>query len=271
MRGVVLAGGLGKRLGPLTRITNKHLLPVYDRPMIFYPIQTLIEAGITDILIVTGGNHAGEFLRLLRNGEEFGLGHVNFQYTYQMGEAGIAAALSLAERFAQGEPLVVILGDNVLQDRIGPSVARFASQGAGAKILLKEVDEPQRFGVAQLQGKRLVRILEKPAKPPSRLAVTGVYMYDAQLFDIIKTLKPSARGELEITDVNNAYIQRSQMTYEVLTGWWTDCGLPETLYRAATLVRQQAMREERRGAAVSSSRKTAAPRSRSSSRASKVS
>ena len=240
MKGVVLAGGLGKRLGALTRITNKHLLPIYDRPMIYYPIQTLVEAGITDILIVTGGNNAGEFLRLLGNGAEFGLKHLD--YTYQRGEGGIAEALGLAKHFAKGEPLVVMLGDNLVERSIRPYVERFRTQGQGARILLKAVEDPERFGVAELSGDRIVRIVEKPKRPKSRYAVTGVYMFDGRVFDIIKTLKPSARGELEISDVNNAYIARGQMRYDILQGWWTDAGLPETLYRAATLVRQQRLK-----------------------------
>ena len=242
MKGVVLAGGLGTRLEPLTRITNKHLLPVYDRPMIFYPIQTLVEAGITEILIVTGGNHAGEFLRLLGNGEAFGLRHLN--YTYQEGEGGIAEALGLAQHFAAGEPIVVMLGDNIVERGIRPFVERFAAQGSGAKILLKDVADPWRFGVAELRGDRIVRVVEKPSPPTSNLIVTGIYMYDGKVFEIIKTLQPSARGELEITDVNNAYIERGQMTYDVLEGWWTDAGLPETLYRAATLVRERVLRQQ---------------------------
>ena len=225
------------RLGSLTRITNKHLLPVYDRPMVFYPIQTLVEAGITDIQIVTGGANAGDFLRLLGNGEEFGLTHL--AYTYQRGEGGIADALRLVEYFATGESIVVILGDNIVEQSIRPAVERFATVGRGAKIFLKEVDDPWRFGVAEVRGDRVVSIEEKPKHPKSSYAVTGVYLYDNQVFDIIRTLKPSARGELEITDVNNTYIERGQMTYEILDGWWTDAGLPETLYRAATLVRQR--------------------------------
>ena len=242
MKGVVLAGGLGKRLGLLTRITNKHLLPIYDRPMIYYPIQTLVEAGVSRILIVTGGTNAGDFLRLLGNGEEFGLKHLD--YTYQRGEGGIAEALRLAEHFADGEPLVVILGDNLVENSIKPYVDRFAASGSGAKILLKEVDDPWRFGVAELQGDRIVGIEEKPKQPKSNYVVTGIYMYDAQVFDIIKTLQPSARGELEITDVNNAYIARGQMTYDILEGWWTDAGLPETLYRATTLVRERELQRQ---------------------------
>ncbi len=238
MKGVVLAGGLGTRLGPLTRITNKHLLPVYDRPMIYYPIHTLTEAGIRDILVVTGGNNAGDFLRLLGNGEEFGLRHLN--YTYQRGEGGIAEALGLAEHFAGGEPIVVMLGDNLIERSIRAHVEQFAAAKPGAKLLLKEVEDPWRFGVAELRGNRIVGIEEKPKQPKSRYVVTGIYMYDAEVFDIIKTLQPSARGELEITDVNNAYIRAGRMSYDILEGWWTDAGLPETLYRASTLARQRA-------------------------------
>ena len=243
MKGVVLAGGLGSRMGSLTRITNKHLLPVYDRPMVYYPIQTLVEAGIRDIQIVTGGNNAGDFLRLLGNGEAFGLTHLN--YAYQRGEGGIAEALRLAEHFAAGEPMVVMLGDNLVEKSIKPYVERFAARGRGASILLKEVEDPWRFGVAELRGDRIVGIEEKPKRPKSNYIVTGIYLYDARVFQIIKTLKPSARGELEITDVNNAYIQEGEMTYDILDGWWTDAGLPETLYRASTLIRQREL--QRRG------------------------
>ena len=242
MKGVVLAGGLGKRLEPLTRITNKHLLPIYDRPMIYYPIQTLVEAGMSRILLVTGGANAGDFLRLLGNGQEFGLKHLD--YTYQRGEGGIADALRLAEHFAAGEPIVVMLGDNLVEKSIKPFIERFAAQGSGAKILLKAVEDPWRFGVAQLQGDRIVGIEEKPQRPKSNLVVTGIYLYDARVFDIIKTLRPSARGELEITDVNNAYIREGGMTYDILDGWWTDAGLPETLYRATTLVRERALQQQ---------------------------
>ena len=249
MKGIVLCGGLGKRLGHLTRITNKHLLPVYDRPMVYYPIETLVEAGIKDILIVTGGNNAGDFLRLLGNGEEFGLNHLN--YTYQRGEGGIAEALRLAEHFAAGEPVAVILGDNLVEKSIKPHVESFVAASVGAKILLKEVEDPWRFGVAELQGDRIIGIEEKPAHPKSRYVVTGIYLYDGGVFEIIKTLKPSDRGELEITDVNNAYIRRGQMTYDILDGWWTDAGLPETLYRATTLVRQREL--QRRGLPVAES------------------
>ena len=243
MKGVVLAGGLGTRLGELTRITNKHLLPVYDRPMIYYPIQTLVEAGIERILIVTGGNNAGDFLRLLGNGEAFGLKHLD--YTYQRGERGIADALAMAEHFAGGESIVVMLGDNLVERSIRPYVERFLAQGGGARILLKDVEDPWRFGVADVQGDRVVGIEEKPQTPTSRQVVTGIYLYDREVFDIIRTLKPSGRGELEITDVNNAYIRRGRMQYDVLEGWWTDAGLPETLHRAAVLVRERARCVER--------------------------
>ena len=242
MKGVVLAGGLGSRLEPLTRITNKHLLPIYDRPMIYYPIQTLVDAGVTEIMIVTGGNNAGDFLRLLGNGEEFGLKHLN--YTYQRGEGGIAAALRLAEHFSEGDRLVVILGDNLLEDNIRPFVERFAAQPKGARILLKEVEDPERFGVADVRDGRVVSIEEKPRQPTSRFAVTGIYMYDPTVFEIIRTLRPSGRGELEITDVNNAYLRTGDLAYDVLQGWWTDAGLPETLYRATTLVRERELKHQ---------------------------
>ncbi|MCH8021759.1 NTP transferase domain-containing protein [candidate division KSB1 bacterium] len=233
MKGVILAGGLGTRLHPLTKITNKHLLPIYDRPMIYYPLQTLVDAGIDDILLVTGGNNAGDFLKLLGNGKEFGLKHLN--YTYQEGEGGIAEALGLAEYFSEGDSVIVILGDNIIEKSIKTAVDTFKQQGGGAKILLKEVADPQRFGVAELDGEKVVNIVEKPKQPKSNLIVTGVYMYDSEVFDIIKTLKPSGRDELEITDVNNRYIQDNKMTFEVLDGWWTDAGTFESLYRANSL------------------------------------
>jgi glucose-1-phosphate thymidylyltransferase len=236
MKGVILAGGLGTRLYPLTKVTNKHLLPVYDKPMIYYPIQTLVNAGITDILLVTGGNSAGDFLRLLGNGKEFGLQHLN--YTYQEGESGIAAALGLAEFFVQQEPVCVILGDNVIERNIVQAVRAYERQGSGAKILLKEVKDPQRFGVPVFERDRVVRIEEKPTQPKSPYAVIGVYWFDHTVFEIIRTLKPSARGELEITDVNNAYIERGQMSWEVLDGWWTDAGTFESLMMAGNLVAQ---------------------------------
>jgi len=222
MKGIVLAGGLGKRLYPLTKITNKHLLPVYDRPMIYYPISTLVEAGIKDILIVTGGNNAGDFLRLLGNGKEFGLKHLN--YTYQEKEGGIAEAVGLAEEFAEGDKVVIILGDNLIGQSIRKEVEQFKRQNSGGKIFLKKVANPKEYGVAQLKGNRVVEIEEKPARPKSNLAVIGLYMYDHQIFDIVKTLKPSRRGELEITDVNNAYIQKGKLTYSVLKGFWADAG-----------------------------------------------
>lgn len=236
MKGVVLAGGLGTRLYPLTKVTNKHLLPVYNQPMIYYPIQTLVNAGITDILIVTGGNSAGDFLKLLGNGKAFGLKHLN--YAYQEGEGGIADALSLAEDFADGDPVCVILGDNIIEGNICRAVRAFRHQGSGAKILLKKVPDPQRFGVPELDGPRIVRIEEKPKEPKSDYAVIGIYMYDADVFNIIKTLKPSARGELEITDVNNIYIERGEMTWDELEGWWTDAGTFDSLLRASNLVAQ---------------------------------
>lgn len=222
MKGVVLAGGGGTRLYPLTRITNKHLLPVYNKPMIYYPIQTLVNAGITDILLVTGGNNAGDFLRLLGNGREFGLKHLN--YTYQERAGGIAEALGLAEHFVDGQQVVVILGDNIIEGNIVGAVRAFEEQERGAKVLLKEVPDPENYGVPILDGDRIVRIEEKPSKPATNYAVIGVYMYDATVFDIIRTLKPSGRGELEITDVNNAYIAAGTMTYDVLEGWWADAG-----------------------------------------------
>ncbi|NWF82672.1 MAG: NTP transferase domain-containing protein [Bryobacteraceae bacterium] len=234
MKGVVLAGGKGTRLSPLTRITNKHLLPVFDKPMIYYPIQTLVDAGIQEILVVTGGNHAGDFLQLLSNGKEFGLKHLD--YTYQEGEGGIADALKLAEHFADGDKLCVILGDNLVEKSIRGAVEDFRKQERGAKILLKEVHDAERFGVAEIAGDRIVGIEEKPAKPKSNYAVTGFYMYDDTVFEKIRTLKPSGRGELEITDVNNAYIQEGTLTFGFLEGWWTDAGTFESLLRASNLV-----------------------------------
>jgi glucose-1-phosphate thymidylyltransferase len=234
MKGVILAGGLGTRLYPLTKVTNKHLLPVYDKPMIYYPIQSLINAGIDDILIVTGGNNAGDFLKLLGNGKEFGLRHIN--YTYQEGEGGIAEALRLAEFFASGEKICVVLGDNIIEKNIRKAVGNFRRQKKGAKILLKEVPDPQRFGVAELKGDRIARIEEKPKKPKSPYAVIGIYLFDREVFNIIKTLKPSDRGELEITDVNNRYIEKGLMTWDILEGWWTDAGTFESLLRANQLV-----------------------------------
>jgi glucose-1-phosphate thymidylyltransferase len=234
VKGIVLAGGTGSRLFPLTKITNKHLLPIYDKPMIFYPIQTLVEAGIKDILLVTGGRNSGDFLRLLANGKEFGLAHLN--YTYQEGEGGIADALGLAEHFADGEKICVILGDNIIEGSIKEAVQAFEKQERGARILLKEVTDAERFGVAEMQGSQIVGIEEKPSKPKSNHAVIGIYMYDGTVFEKVKKLVPSGRGELEITDVNNAYIREGSMTYSMLDGWWTDAGTFESLLRAANLV-----------------------------------
>lgn len=234
MKGVILAGGLGSRLHPLTKITNKHLLPVYDQPMIYYPIRTLLNAGIEDIMIVTGGNSAGDFLRLLGNGKEFGLKHLN--YTYQEGEGGIADALSLVEHFADDGPVCVVLGDNIIERNIREAADEYRKQGKGAKILLKHVHDPQRFGVPELDGDRVVRIEEKPHNPKSDFAVIGIYFYDPTVFDVIKTLVPSDRGELEITDVNNHYIERREMTWNELDGWWTDAGTFASLLNASNLV-----------------------------------
>ena len=233
MKGVVLAGGIGSRLYPLTKITNKHLLPIYDKPMIYYPIQTLVDAGIREIMVVTGGKTAGDFLRLLANGKEFG---VQINYAYQEGEGGIAEALSLAEHFADGEKLCVILGDNIIGGSIREAVDDFRRQPAGSKILLKEVPDAKRFGVAEVRGDRIVGIEEKPDRPKSNYAVTGIYMYDETVFDKIRTLVPSDRGELEITDVNNAYIAEGHMSFAFLDGWWSDAGTFESLLRAANFV-----------------------------------
>ena len=234
MKGVILAGGSGTRLLPCTRVTNKHLLPVYKKPMIYYPLETLVKAKIKEILIVTGGNSPGDFLKLLGNGKEFGLKEIH--YTYQEGAGGIAQALSLAEDFSDQEKIVVILGDNIFEDDITPYLKDFEKQKWGAKLFLKRVANPSRFGVAEIKRGKLIRIEEKPKRPKSNLAVTGLYMYDSQVFDIIKTLKPSARGELEITDVNNYYIKQKTATYEILKGYWTDAGTFETLLQASNLI-----------------------------------
>ena len=238
MKGVVLAGGLGTRLSPLTKITNKHLLPIFNKPMIYYPIQTLVDAGIEDIMIVTGGQNAGEFLRLLGNGSEFGLKDI--YYTYQVGEGGIADALKLTENFADNGKIAVILGDNFLEKGIATAAEKFKQQPEGAKIMLKEVDNPEAFGVAEIDGDKIISIVEKPKKPATNLAVIGMYMYDNAVYDIIHTLKPSGRGELEITDVNNAYIERGKMTYEIVDGWWADAGESfESLFMANKLVAER--------------------------------
>lgn len=238
MKGVILAGGLGTRLRPLTLVTNKHLLPVYDRPMIHYPIECLVKAGIRDVLVVTGGEHAGDFLKLLKNGKDVGLRHLGF--AYQEGEGGIADALKLAQDFADGEKICVVLGDNIIERNIRRAVGDFFSQPSGAKILLKQVPDPHRFGVVRFEGDSpdgaILEILEKPKDPPSNYAVTGIYFYDQRVFEICETLAPSARGELEITDVNNAYLQAGDLTHAVLEGWWTDAGTFESLHRASCLV-----------------------------------
>ncbi len=244
MKGVILAGGTGSRLHPLTKITNKHLLPIYDKPMIYYPLQTLVDAGITEILIVTGGRNSGDFLRLLANGKEFGLKHLN--YAYQEGEGGIADALALAEHFADGQKVCVILGDNIIEKDIRAAVDDFRRQERGARILLKEVTDAHRFGVAEISGNHIVGIEEKPAHPKSNYAVTGIYLYDETVFEKTRNLVPSRRGELEITDVNNLYIREGTMTFDYLDGWWTDAGTFESLLRATNLV--AAMRNDARSA-----------------------
>ncbi len=237
IKGVILAGGLGTRLSPLTKITNKHLLPVYNKPMVYYPLMTLVRAGISDIMIVTGGNNAGDFLRLLGNGGEFGLKEI--RYTYQQGEGGIADALSLAEDFIDKAKVIVILGDNIIEEDITKYVQEFSKQNQGARLLLKSVPDPERFGVADVRGKRIVQIIEKPKNPKTNYAVTGVYMYDSQVFRMIRKLKPSKRGELEITDVNNMYIKKGLMEFNILKGFWSDAGTFDSLLRANKLVAQK--------------------------------
>ena len=243
MKGIILAGGLGSRLRPLTKVTNKHLLPIYDKPMIYYPLETLCRAGLTEIMIVTGGNSAGDFLRLLGNGRDFGLHDI--YYTYQEGEGGIADALKLCEHFAEGDSVCVILGDNIIEDDITPYVERFKAQGSGARLLLKEVPDPERFGVPELDGDRIVRIVEKPVVPMSTYAVTGIYLYDRRVFEFCRDLKPSERGELEITDVNNAYIAAGDLYYDILEGWWTDAGQFESLFHATQLIAAQRAQQAR--------------------------
>lgn len=242
MKGVILAGGLGTRLRPLTRITNKHLLPVYNKPMIYYPIEMLVEAGLRDILLVTGGNSAGDFLKLIGNGEDFGLSRIN--YAYQKNEGGIAEALGLAREFVGSDKVVVVLGDNILQHGIKGGVERFSSQPGGGRIFLKRVEHPQEYGIAEIEGNRIRRIVEKPQDPPGDLAVIGVYMYPPNVFDVVETLEPSARGELEITDVNNAYVERGEMQYEIIDGWWLDAGENhEALLRAnLTIARREGVK-----------------------------
>lgn len=238
MKGVVLAGGLGTRLRPLTLVTNKHLLPVYDKPMIYYPLECLRNAGIQEVLVVTGGDSPGDFLKLLRNGKHFGLRHL--EYAYQEGEGGIADALKLAEDFSDGHKMCVILGDNIIEKNISDEVKAFSSQPSGARLLLKEIPDPERFGVARMEGGEIVEIVEKPLEPVGNLAVTGIYFYDADVFEICRQLTPSARGEIEITDVNNTYLQRGDLTWSLLKGWWTDAGTFESLDRAWRLVARRA-------------------------------
>ena len=222
MKGVILAGGTGSRLFPITKVTNKHLLPVYDKPMIYYPLECMARAGIDEVMLVTGGNNSGDFIRLLGNGHEFGLKSLN--YTYQEGAGGIAQALGLAEHFAAGQSICLILGDNIVEYTIREAARRFRHQGEGAKILLSQVENPQAYGVAEIDGDRVKRIVEKPKQDIGNWAVIGIYFYDGRVFDIIKTLKPSARNELEITDVNNAYIRKGQMTADPVRGFWADAG-----------------------------------------------
>lgn len=239
MKGVILAGGFGTRLFPLTRITNKHLLPVYNAPMISYPLQILVDAGITDIMIVTGGNHSGELLRLLRDGKEFGLQSASF--AYQEGEGGIADALTLAEPFANGEKVCVVLGDNIIENNIAEAKRQFDCQEKGAMIMLKNVPDPERFGVPVFEGERMVRIEEKPKQPKSNYAVIGIYFYDGSVFERARQLKSSNRGELEITDVNNSYLREGTLSYSVLDGWWTDAGTFESIFRASEMIRKKVL------------------------------
>jgi glucose-1-phosphate thymidylyltransferase len=245
MKGVILAGGTGSRLFPLTKVTNKHLLPVYNKPMIYYPLECMAKAGIDEVLLVTGGNNAGDFIRLLGNGHEFGLKGLN--YTYQDGAGGIAQALGLAEHFAGGDSICLILGDNILEYTIKDACKKFRHQGQGAKILLSQVENPKAYGVAEMDGERVVKIVEKPTEPKSNWAVIGIYFYDKNVFNICKTLKPSARNELEITDVNNAYIERGEMTADKVPGFWADAGENIDFYLKAcnTVARGGANKEPR--------------------------
>jgi glucose-1-phosphate thymidylyltransferase len=240
MKGVILAGGVGSRLHPLTRITNKHLLPIYDRPMVTYAIDAIVSGGVDEIMLVTGGTHAGEFFRLLGDGHEHGIGLL--QYAYQEREGGIAEALALAERFAGGDRVLVMLADNVFGRSIRPAIENFERQGEGARIVLSKVAEPEHLrhlGVAELDGDKVVRILEKPEKPPSEYAVTGLYFYDASVFEFLPTLSPSARGELEITDVNNWFVEQGRMEYDVVEGFWGDAGESiDAYYEVNDYVRQ---------------------------------
>jgi len=238
MKGVILAGGTGSRLDPLTRVTNKQLLPVYDKPMIYYPIETLVNAGVTEILIVTSGSSAGDFLRLLGNGRDFGIEHLGF--TYQEGAGGIAEAIGLAEPFVGNDRMIVILGDNIIGGNIVEAARHFEAQPSGAKVLLTEVENPQAYGVAEMEGNRVLRFIEKPDCPPSNLAVTGIYFYDELAFHLVRDLDRSSRGELEVTDLNNAYLERGEMTHDLLDGYWADCGESIDHYlKACTLVAEQ--------------------------------
>ena len=234
MKGVILAGGLGTRMQPCTLVTNKHLLPVFNKPMVHYPIEAMVKMGITEIMVVTGGHFAGDFLKLLKNGKDFGL--KNLDYAYQEGEGGIADALSLAEDYAGGDSICVILGDNIFEYSLKPAADKFRAQGKGARVLLKEVHDAERFGVAEISGNKITNIIEKPKNPPSKLAVTGAYFFDNQVFSFIKNIQPSARGELEITDVNNLYARSGQLEFDVVEGWWTDAGTFPSLLRASNFV-----------------------------------
>ncbi len=236
MKGMILAGGLGTRLRPMTLVTNKHLLPVYDQPMVYYPIKCLVNAGITEIMIVTGEENAGDFIKLLRDGKELGL--TRLEYAFQVGEGGIADALKLGKHFVDNDKVCVILGDNIIENNINDAVEDFRNQKDGAKVLLKEVHDPERFGVVEFgdDGETIVNIIEKPTNPPSNMAVTGLYMYDSDVFNICATLKPSKRNELEITDVNTEYLRRGNLTSATLDGWWTDAGTIESLHRASNLI-----------------------------------
>lgn len=240
MKGVVLAGGRGTRLLPITKVTNKHLLPIWRKPMIYYPLERLAAAGIQDVLVVTGPEYAGHFLHLLGSGKEFGL---RLSYEMQEEAGGIAEALALAEDFADGGKSVVILGDNIFDFDLSPAVGRFGKQERGARVFLKRVPDAARFGVAEIRGDRILKIVEKPKRPKTDLAVTGLYMYDAAVFDIIRTLKPSGRGELEITDVNNSYIARGEMYYELLKGFWSDAGTFDSLLRTTLYLTQKEKRD----------------------------
>ena len=228
MKGVILVGGSGSRLDPLTRVTNKHLLPIYDKPMVYYPIQTLVNAGITDIMLVTGGSNAGDFLRLLGNGSDFGLKRLH--YTYQDRPAGIAHALGLARDFAEGDSLLLMLGDNIIEGNLLAARRKFEAQERGARVMLTRVENPSSYGVVEIEDGRIKNITEKPARPKSNLVQTGIYFYDERVFEIVSKLRPSGRGEMEITDVNNYYLQEGNLEYDILEGFWADCGESFEMY-----------------------------------------